>query len=407
MPPTRPRYDEEEVAHVPRHYVGMPSSVIPYDVSPRHRERGETQAAKERNKFAIGTQLKGHRALPSFSAQGAPPRSPRYDSDYASDMSLSPARVHHPSQRSAQQHATRRRVLSPLQKQQRPMFGEEEGPAPEIHEVLLEKGRLVQERKEALKEEAARKELGKLKEKPTISKTAQKTNFKEGIYERTKQRMEQRKKDLEAAKAAASVIEEENVKQYTFSPTITRRGKMSSSKARDHAAPEALRSKAVKLQTQQQQQATDELVECVFTPEINKRSAKLAMRQAKAKGNQSGPRFIHADSLMERSQEARVKTYLKSVDEMEQMNPHNPCISKFAANFPLPDTVTDRLYQTPPYSRRGPSGSAATGWLSQDNDSVHKPSASPPRSSLSQSKSISPPPVRVLFTSPDTDRHYK
>ena len=361
-----------------QHYVGVPRTVAPHDGPPPSRVAGASSLrGVGLGSVSVGTRLQGHRSLPSFTTGRHDAETEAMDFVQASRSDVSPPRTGLAAALSPRgppalstpsalrsSGGARGGLYHPTWEcngDEDAEGAEEEDTGPQVHEKLLEKGRLLREKKEALREAATRKELAMCKEKPSISKNAQSKQYTNSIYERTMQRAEQKKRDRAAAVEAATLAEEEEAKTYSFKPQITKRGKLSTGRAKDAGAVDVQRTRQLKMQSVHQQQVTEELKECCFSPEINARSAKLAARQAKTKGHQSGPSYTHADSLMERSQVARVKTYLKHADETEEMQPHNPCISQYAARMRLDESVTDRLYRpaelaTPPSTRKRDGG---------------------------------------------------
>eukprot|EP00754_Rhynchopus_humris_P050108 Rhum_TRINITY_DN8762_c0_g2::Rhum_TRINITY_DN8762_c0_g2_i1::g.29432::m.29432 len=369
-----------------QHYVGVPRTVAPHDGPPPPRAAGASSLlGVGLGSVSVGTRLQGHRSLPSFTTSRHDAETEAMDFVQAGRSDVSPPRTglaaalspRTPPARSTPSalrsgggggSGAKGGLYHPTWEcdDDEDREGEEEEAGPQVHEKLLEKGRLLREKKEALREAATRKELAMCKEKPSISKNAQGKQYTNSIYERTMQRAEQKKRDRAAAVEAATLAEEEEARTYSFKPQITKRGKLSTGRAKDAGAVDVQRTRQLKMQSVHQQQVTEELKECCFSPEINARSAKLAARQAKTKGHQSGPSYTHADSLMERSQVARVKTYLKHADETEEMQPHNPCISQYAARLRLDESVTDRLYRpaelaTPPSTRKRDGGGGGGG----------------------------------------------
>ena len=320
--------------------IELTPSPSQFVMSPRLRGV-ESTVDPVRAYVSIGKNIQGHRSLPSFKhADDDQPESPsvspvRDQNDYFTDHDLS---------------AIIDEVIAPLTPQQEQL---------PFHERIARKAQNTSLKKEAMRERAILAEMNQLRDKPKISKHAESQEMTVPFHVRTAMRAEQRKKDLEEAQRARQMERDLEVEKYSFKPKITKRGKLSPGTTK-----RAEQKQTKQLLSTSQQQMIDDLSECVFTPEINKRSSKLAQNR---KVPVVDPNYTHADSLMDRSQQSRVKNFLRNQKEYDDMNPHTPAISKFAAGLELRDNVIDHLYTPNGYAEQLINAKITptrVGWLS-------------------------------------------
>eukprot|EP01062_Namystynia_karyoxenos_P070527 TRINITY_DN658_c4_g1_i1.p1 TRINITY_DN658_c4_g1~~TRINITY_DN658_c4_g1_i1.p1 ORF type:complete len:434 (+),score=131.01 TRINITY_DN658_c4_g1_i1:80-1303(+) len=225
-------------------------------------------------------------------------------------------------------------------------------PRPPVHEVLIQKGKLYNQRREALQEEARRQEQLGLQSKPKISRRAQDKVYSLGIVERTYQRAAQRQRDLEQARLAAAQAEADEAARYTFRPRITRRGRAATGRAASAGAVDRRRPK----RRAADEPSPEDLAECNFHPLINARSEELAERQRRRLGvpQHSGPSYTHWDSLLERHKMARLEAARKWREQEEEAQPHQPKISQYAASLSPSRLVARNSGGSPRRRRRQP-----------------------------------------------------
>eukprot|EP00756_Hemistasia_phaeocysticola_P053172 Hpha_TRINITY_DN2859_c0_g1::TRINITY_DN2859_c0_g1_i1::g.171331::m.171331 len=207
-------------------------------------------------------------------------------------------------------------------------------PPEPVHETLLRKGREYLQRREALQEEARRAELNKLRAKPQISRYASQKNPSAPIVQRCLSHAADRQWELDQARAAAIDAEEAQLQAFTFHPQITRRGRNATGRA--HSVGAGDRRRIAKRKEEEKGPSAEDLAECNFAPQINKRSVLLAERQRKRLGvpRESGPHYTHADSLWERDHIARLRTAAKIMEDHGKNCPFSPEISKRGSASP-------------------------------------------------------------------------
>eukprot|EP00756_Hemistasia_phaeocysticola_P036365 Hpha_TRINITY_DN16639_c1_g1::TRINITY_DN16639_c1_g1_i1::g.183604::m.183604 len=233
-----------------------------------------------------------------------------------------------------------------------------------VHEQLLERGKLYEQRREALREDFIRREMENVRPKPEISARAVKKfaqnprDPSKAIYERFAEQEEYRKQ--QALRARAAGVDEEP--KYTFRPHITKRARSATSRVQ---SPRASRTKPgggrgggemwqskrdAKLEKLRSSQLLDELSEVKDAPTINERSERLVERRRArdraVHGPSRGPHYTHADSLLERDRLSKLQRWERYRERMEDEQPGNPKITPFAAQMDRSHlgNVTERLY---------------------------------------------------------------
>ncbi|RNF26520.1 uncharacterized protein Tco025E_01293 [Trypanosoma conorhini] len=226
-----------------------------------------------------------------------------------------------------------------------PGSGRGSQPGKPIHEALLEKGRLMSEKKEAMRLRALEEELSQLRPAPNITYEAARTTprreqrIEDRLLQRAKEAAERRALE---AKQREEAFSRELAAVAPFQPNISRKGR--------HATPRARRmaeepQKDWSRQREQSREAArtakllEELKEVRGTPIINPRSEWLAARRREKEGL-SGLSAI--DALMERDRIAQLKRWEKH--ERGKKTEHIPQITLYAATLQRNGDAAERLY---------------------------------------------------------------
>eukprot|EP00659_Diplonema_papillatum_P003966 gene3966-6144_t len=214
-----------------------------------------------------------------------------------------------------------------------------------IHDTLLEMGKLYEQKKEAAREEAIRRELKHLRKTPRISRQGAAKVYEKPIEERFMELEAKRRKDLEDAERGRK----DDGPQYTFTPTITRKGRQAT--VRTSSSTKELNDqwkdrRNQKLEEARSRQVVEALAEMQPGPTINEHSQRLIERRRRDdSGVGRGPHYNHADSLLERDRLSKLHLWEKYQQELAEQQPGNPKITPFAASLVRDGPVSDRLYE--------------------------------------------------------------
>ncbi|RNF10327.1 hypothetical protein TraAM80_01686 [Trypanosoma rangeli] len=214
-----------------------------------------------------------------------------------------------------------------------------------IHETLLEKGRLMSEKKETMRLQALEEEMRELRPAPNIThEAARRTPRRE---QRIEDRLLQRAKEAEErrvleAKQREEAFSREMAAIAPFQPNITREGRHATPKARKMAQDP---QEDWDCQRKQRREAArtakllEELNEVRGTPIINPRSEWLAARRRKKEGLSS---LDVIDALMERDRIAQLRRWEQH--ELGKKTEHIPQITLYAATLQREGDAAERLY---------------------------------------------------------------
>ncbi|KAH9599055.1 hypothetical protein LSM04_006478 [Trypanosoma melophagium] len=214
-----------------------------------------------------------------------------------------------------------------------------------IHEVLLDKGRLAAEQKEALRLKVLEEELSQLRPAPSITYNSLKrpprkeTPIEDRLLMRAQEAEKRRQYD-------AKCREEQMLKEMSviapFRPNISRRGRKATPKTRkkaEEAQADWCRRREEKREVARTAKIRDDLVEVRDGPIINPRSERLAARRREKEGL-SGLSVVEA--LIERDRIAQVKRWERY--EMERREDRTPQITLYAATLQRDGDAAERLY---------------------------------------------------------------
>eukprot|EP01060_Flectonema_neradi_P005845 TRINITY_DN13918_c0_g1_i1.p1 TRINITY_DN13918_c0_g1~~TRINITY_DN13918_c0_g1_i1.p1 ORF type:complete len:713 (+),score=154.37 TRINITY_DN13918_c0_g1_i1:103-2139(+) len=212
-----------------------------------------------------------------------------------------------------------------------------------LHDTLLEKGKLYEQKKEACREVAIKSEMAKLRAKPRITKMGRSKNYDKRIEERFIELENRRQNDLKDARAGR----EEDKPQFTFKPSITKKGKRATVRTNTAGAHDQWKQRRdQKLDDARQRVVIEELSQMQSAPVINEHSQRIIERKAKDdSGISRGPHYTHADSLLERDRLSKLNLWEKYQQEQVEQQPGNPKITPFAANLQREGEVCQRLYE--------------------------------------------------------------
>eukprot|EP00760_Papus_ankaliazontas_P035909 PhM_4_TR8081/c0_g1_i1/m.5988 len=212
-----------------------------------------------------------------------------------------------------------------------------------VHEELIDKGKIYEQNKEKLREEAVRKQLAAMRPTPKVSSMAQQIRREDKIEERFR-KLELDRRQMEEWNRAKYLRREEDEQNHSFKPKISKKGRRATSRAsalennsmwqqKREEEREALRTKKI----------IAEMAEVRGTPEIDERSARLAERKKQRDGLEG---FSHLDTMLERDRLSRLSAWERQQHELRNSQPGNPRITAYAATMPRDGDVFDRLYST-------------------------------------------------------------
>eukprot|EP01061_Rhynchopus_euleeides_P013028 TRINITY_DN22858_c0_g1_i2.p1 TRINITY_DN22858_c0_g1~~TRINITY_DN22858_c0_g1_i2.p1 ORF type:complete len:667 (+),score=258.71 TRINITY_DN22858_c0_g1_i2:37-2001(+) len=211
-----------------------------------------------------------------------------------------------------------------------------------VHDSLLERGKLYEQKREAAREEAIKKELKQLRSKPKISKQGASKVYEKPIEERFMELEARRKKDLDVAKSGRL----EDAPQYPFKPQINRKGKQAATRTNSCGAVDQWKQRRDQKLEEARKRQLVEVMAMQRAPEINEHSRRLVERKMREdSGLGKGPHYTHADSLLERDRLAKLQLWEKYQQELAEQQPGNPKITPFAASMHREGSVSDRLYE--------------------------------------------------------------
>ncbi|KEG10412.1 hypothetical protein DQ04_03741050 [Trypanosoma grayi] len=214
-----------------------------------------------------------------------------------------------------------------------------------IHEVLLDKGRLAAEQKEAMRQRAIEEELSELRPAPNVTYASLRNTPRRG--EPIENRLLLRAKEAEERRACeARRREEEMLKEMStiapFQPNISRRGRFATPRARKMAAEaraDWYRRREQCKEAARTAKILQDLSEVQGTPMINPHSERLAARRREKEGL-SGLSGVEA--MLERDRIAQMKRWEQH--QLEKETEPTPQITLYAATLHRNGDVGERLY---------------------------------------------------------------
>lgn len=215
-------------------------------------------------------------------------------------------------------------------------------PRAAVHEELMAKGRLYEQRREALREKRIRDELKENKRVPRVSLQARMLKREEPIENRFRklQKEKEEQKKFELMKLDDKL--EDAHASFQYKPKISNRGRRATSRlllqSDQHEA--WLRRREEKLEAERLKWVTAEMAEVHDTPDINPHSERLAAKRREREGLAG---MSHIDAMIERDRLRKLAVYERQSEMLNEINP-NPKITQFAASIPRSGTAGDRLY---------------------------------------------------------------
>ena len=230
-------------------------------------------------------------------------------------------------------------------------------PGRKIHEELIEKGKLYEQRREALREKALREEQKKanqsrfrkdnLAKTPPASKEEQRRQKLEDEAER-KKRFEKlwrdgKKKEEEDMynRMKAEKAEKAALESYGFKPRISGKGRRTTSRVSlVEQQSNWQRRKEEELDRLRRERIVEEMAHVQDGPDISIRSQKIAMKVREREGLAG---LSHIEAMLERDRLKKLARWEEAQRERMKESA-NPKITVHAAALPREGSVGDRLY---------------------------------------------------------------
>lgn len=212
-----------------------------------------------------------------------------------------------------------------------------------IHDDLIAKGQLYEQRREALQEKAIQEQLKTVTKSPRISADA-KALRRDEPFENRFRRLEREKVEKQRHTIHKLEKEDDVFSRYSFKPKISNRGRRATSRLTLHDQHDAWsRRREERLEALRAQKIIADLADVRDGPDINPTSQHLALRRREQQGL-SG--LSHIDAMIERDRLQKLAAWERSQMSDGQQN-WNPKITAFAAAMTPRDDhrdVFERLY---------------------------------------------------------------
>lgn len=215
-----------------------------------------------------------------------------------------------------------------------------------VHDQLLAKGRLYQQRREAMKERHVTEQLKHLRN-PIVSEQARQLKREEKVFERFR-RMQHQKEERAYFQQRQREIEDAATLQRAFKPTITARARQASarvggpgSRVGDQLEAQ-LRRRDERAGQIRMKYMMHEMAEVREVPAINPVSERLAARRREKEGF-AGLTQLEAMIERDRLRQAALWEKQREREIEETANPY-PKITLFAANLQREGDAAERLY---------------------------------------------------------------
>jgi hypothetical protein len=209
-----------------------------------------------------------------------------------------------------------------------------------VHEDLIERGRLYQQRKEALQEKALRKEIARCRSVPKVSLMARQLERSEPIITRL-YKLENEKRKMAEYKQMETDRREEKIFEHLFKPKLSRRGQRTQGRTMRSQHDLWDYKREARIQDQRLAQIAREMSTVQDAPEINTRSEMLAAKRREAEGMAG---YSHFEAMLERDRLAKLAQWEKEQLRRHMENPGTPRITELAARMQSDMNVVDRLY---------------------------------------------------------------
>jgi hypothetical protein len=213
---------------------------------------------------------------------------------------------------------------------------------PTIHDALIEKGKIMAMRREALQERALDEESRTLKGTPSISLEAQKIPVRTEPIESRLLRKAQEASTRQVYEVEVRKQQLVKAMQATapFKPNISSRGKRAEAKVTTADYHKNWhRRREQRLESRRTELLISEMAELRDCPDINARSTKLAAAKREKEGLAG---MSHIEAMLERDRLTKLAAWERSQRELESMA--NPQITVYAATLPRDTPAAERLY---------------------------------------------------------------
>jgi hypothetical protein len=278
------------------------------------------------------------RSTPSFVAAGATDHSIHFDR-VINQMPSTLAAASGPIAAASPAATSARglpRALTPTQSSRA------KSPSASVHESLLERGKLYEQRKEALREKSVRRELARCRSVPKISRMGHDIERPSDIKDRLMAVFQERQKVKEFETIIATKKEDEIMERW-FQPHISHKGRRAQgrtkSKKQQHETWEYKRQQ--RLEALRREKILKEMQDLHGAPDIDPRSQVLAARRREREGLAG---YTHIEAMLERDRLSRLARW---EDQQRQQallaQAASPKITEFAASLNRGDDVAERL----------------------------------------------------------------
>jgi hypothetical protein len=212
--------------------------------------------------------------------------------------------------------------------------------SPHIHERLLERGRLYEERQEARREKAVRDELRQCRSVPRISKMGHNIERDTDIMIRLNN-LYKEKQQLEEFEKQILRKREDGVMSKWFEPTISKRGKRAEGLVHQRNNQSSWEyKKRMRMEELRREKLVKEMTEMRGAPDVDPRSQILAARKREKEGLAG---YSHAEAMLERDRLQKLARWEENQRAAVEQLQATPRITEFAATLPRSGDVAERL----------------------------------------------------------------
>lgn len=216
-----------------------------------------------------------------------------------------------------------------------------------VHDQLLAKGKLYQQRKEAMKERHVSEQLRHLRN-PKLSEEASKLRREETVVQRF-YRLQQQKEEKQYYAQQQREKEDERTLARSFKPSITSRARQASARITSargtvgDALEAQIRRREEKASQIRLKYMMQDMAEVREVPSINPVSERLAARRREKEGLGG---MSHLEAMIERDRLRRAELWERQRErETEEVAHPFPKITLYAANLQRDGDAAERLYQ--------------------------------------------------------------
>lgn len=224
-----------------------------------------------------------------------------------------------------------------------------------IHEQLIERGKLYEQRQEALRQEAIQKELRRCRSVPRVSKMARDikrvvqqpdgsevpTKITDRLAAVFKEKSEREFFDLQKLE-----LKEKEILSRWFHPTISAKGRKASGKAQKERQKKIHETwefkRQLRIEELRNEKVRKEVAELREAPDIDKKSELLAARRREKEGMAG---YSHLEAMIERDRLAKLARWEEQQRQLMYSAPASPRITEYAATLHRPQSVVERLME--------------------------------------------------------------